>query len=290
MDCAQKINTIRGGEFVILDIIFFAFIAVFAVLGFIFGFFRTLTSFFGWAISLLLSYLLAKAIANAILLEPIAKFLVGDGLYDTIYGIMPQGLKEISMNSIRAAIGDNQSMEQIRKLIESQSKGIMVFAASLIQDAVTKEIYLSSVLANVGQVYALELTYHVYVILIGVIFFIVLRIIIMGVSLIFKFRLRRGTKLWERVAGIALGAVRGFVYACFLLVVASYVSGILPMVKDQTDESKVSVPVTTWISEATGKMLSGDLETNEHYMLMIDALEQHIAADSQPASYELSFD
>ena len=262
----------------ILDIIFFAFLAVFAVLGFLCGFFKTLVSFFGWFISILLSYLLAKAVANSFLSGSTAQWLVGDGsIFDKVYNILPGGLKEISMDSIREAINSGATKEQIAAMIKSESQGLMVFVTSLLQDAVCREMYLNSAIQNVGQVIALELTYHIYVIIVGVIFFIVLRIVVMGISLIFKDKIG-GSEIRNlgRVTGLVIGAIRGFAYACIVLMVASYASGMSTKIKNQVDASKVSVPVTTWTSSVTGKMLSGDLEDNEHYRLMINVLEHRI--------------
>lgn len=82
--------------------------------------------------------------------------------------------------------------------------------------------------------------------------------------------------MWERLAGIGLGVVRGFAYACILLMVVSYIAGMSQPVKDQLDASAVGKPVTAWVSESTGKMLSGDLESNDSYKLMITALGERV--------------
>lgn len=262
----------------ILDLLFFALIIGFAVIGFIRGFFKTVLSFFGWFISLLLAYLLAKAIANAFLSPNTANWLVGDGpLYDKVYNIVPDGLKNMSMESIRQAMQSGASDESIKEIIKSESSGLLYFASTLIQNAVCKDIYINSSIETVGQVLALELTYDIYVILVGVIFFVVLRIIVMGFSLIFRAKLSGSNKLWERLAGIGAGAIRGFAYACILFMLASYIAGIWPRMQEEVNVSKVSVPLTTWVSEVTGKMLSGNIEDNEKYTSnMIKALEDKI--------------
>ncbi len=278
MDRRKKINTNREVNFMILDIIFFVLIIAMAALGFIFGFFKSLISFLGWTISLLISYLLAKAIANAFLSIGTAQWLVGDGsIFDMVYGIIPEGLKKISLDAIRQAVESGADLNGIKESIRAQSEGLLFFLTPLIQEAVCKEMYLGSALSNVGQVLALELTYQLFVIMVGVILFIVLRVIVMGLSLIFKFKLKdRSLKMWERLAGIGLGVVRGFAYACILLMVVSYIAGMSQPVKDQLDASAVGKPVTAWVSESTGKMLSGDLESNDSYKLMITALGERV--------------
>lgn len=273
----------------VLDIIFVVFIVVFTVLGFICGLFKTFVSFFGWFISFVLSYLCAKALANAFLSASAAEALVSgsDSIFAKIYEILPDGLKGISMDSIRAALAADQSEAAIKESIASQADGLLKFASSIIQEAVCKPMYLGSAVQNVAQVLALELTYHLYVILVGVIFFVVLRIIVMGVSIIVKNRASEAKKgkekdvlkLPQRLGGLALGAIRGFAYGCVLLMLASYLSGIMSFVQQQVDESQLSVPITSWISETTGAMLSDNLEENENYLLIIDAFERQLAAE-----------
>lgn len=254
----------------ILDLIFFGVIALCAALGFIFGFFKTIISFLGWFICILFSFLLAKAIANAFLGAQTINRLVGEGsLFDLVYGVVPDKLKSISLEQIREGIAAG---ENVKELVRSQMDGFMVFASSIIEGAICKDMYLNSAIENAGQVLALELTYHIYVIMVGIIIFLLLRVIVMMLSFLFKFRLGRKVKLWERLAGIGAGIVRGFAYACIIVMVASYVGGMSDIVKEETDASKVSVPVSTWVNDLTGKMLSGDLETNEHYQDMIDSL------------------
>ncbi len=262
----------------ILDLLFVAIVVLFALIGFMSGFIRTVLSFFGWFISLLIAYLLAKAIANAFLSPETANWLIGDGsLYDKIYNIVPDGLKNMSMESIRTALNNGATDEMIKETISAEASGLLAFASTLIQTAVCKDIYLNSSIETVGQVLALELTYIIYVIVVGIIIFLTIRILVMGVSLIFRSRLStRDCRFWERILGVGAGAVRGFAYACILLMLASYIAGFWPKMNEEVSVSKVSAPVTTWVSEITGKMLSGDIEENDKYANMIKALEKKI--------------
>lgn len=261
----------------ILDILFFVFIVAFAILGFVRGLFKTLTSFFSWVVSLLLAYLLAKSIANELLTANMVQRLVGSkSLYASIYNLLPESLKSISLQEIVTKINSGYSQAEIKEYIRSQSSGIIAFASSLIENAVCKDMYLNSSLTDVGQVLALELTYHIYVVMVGIAIFLVLRIIIMGITLIFNSKFNnRDVRLWERFAGIAMGAIRGFTYACIVLMLFSYISGLSVKINDMVNESKVSVPVTTWVSDTTGEMLSGKLEDNEQYKLMIDTVAKN---------------
>ncbi|MBR2967804.1 MAG: CvpA family protein [Clostridia bacterium] len=272
----------------ILDIIFIVFIVVFAVLGFVFGLFKTFVSFFGWFISFVLAYLCAKALANAFLTAKTAEWLVGDGsFFDTIYAIIPESIKNISMDTIRDRVNASDSEELIKYFIAENSGGLLSFFSSIIQNAVCKDIYLNSALVDVGQVLALELTYHLYVIMVGVIFFLVLRVIVMGVTIIFKVKdskdgkEKQDVKLPLRFGGMALGAIRGLAYGCVVLVLMSYLSGVFTFLQGPVGNSKLSAPINTWISQTTGQKLSDDLEENESFLLVMSALEEKIATEEE---------
>lgn len=265
----------------ILDIVFFAVILLFLVLGVIFGFFKTLVSFLGWAVCIFIAYLLAKAVANALLTAGIADRLVGGAIYDGVYGLIPDKLKDVSLYEIRQMLRTGKTAEEVGEYIKSQSGGLLGFVSSIIQGAICKEMYLNSALQNAGQVLALELTYQIYVILVGVAIFVVLRILVMGVSIIFNSKLRgRKVKVWERFAGMGLGAVRGFAYACLLLMVFNFIAGFSSALKKQSESSKVSVPVTAWINDATSKVLSRDNEDNGRYLNLIEALENRLREEN----------
>lgn len=259
----------------ILDIIFFAFIIVFAIVGFARGFFKTLVSLCGWLLCLSVSYLLAKSIANAILSESTVHWLVGEGaIYDKIYGIMPDELKELSLSALKSC----ESEELRRQLVRENSSGIMVLFSRFLQNAVCKEMYLSSSLQNAAQVLALELTYNLYVILVGVALFIVLRIVIMGVSLIVnnKFGGIAG-KFAGKIGGCALGAIRGLMYASIVFTVLSLAAGFIPSVSKQLEASKVGAPATNWISSVTGNIISQKNEDNGKYALLLESLENRLS-------------
>lgn len=99
----------------------------------------------------------------------------------------------------------------------------------------------------------------------------------MGLSILLKGRFVHGPlKLLGRILGLALGLIRGFAYACLIFMVAGFASGISETINKQVTESQVSVPVTTWISEATSKMLSGGNENDEKYQILIDSLGERL--------------
>ncbi len=261
----------------ILDLIFFAILIIMTALGFVFGLFKTIVSFCGWIVCILISYLLAKAVANAMLTANMAEKIVNGKLFDAVYGVIPDGLKEVKMSEISEMLNQGQSEQQIFEYIRSQAGALIGFVFSVLKGAILKDMYLSSGIENAGQVLALELSYQIYVVLVGVAIFIVLRIIVMGVSIVFGGLLRgRELHLWERLGGLGMGLVRGFFCACILTMVFGFIAGFSSKLKEQSEASSVAVPATNWINETMSKALAKGNEESDRYKNLIDALEKKI--------------
>lgn len=268
----------------LLDIIFFAILAIMTALGFCFGLFKTIVSFFGWFVSILIAYLLAKAVANALLTPSMAEKIVNGKLFDAVYGLIPDGLKEIKMSQIAEMLRQGQSDKQIFDYVRGQAGGLIGIAFTLLQGSLTKEIYLNSGIDNAGQTLALKMTYQIYVVLVGIAIFVVLRIVVMGVSIIFNKTLRgRDIHLWERLGGLALGFVRGLFCAFILTMVFGFVAGFSGKLKDQIEASAVAVPASNWINETMSKALTKSNEESDRYQNLIEALERKIEKENQSA-------
>lgn len=261
----------------ILDLIFFAILVVMTALGFVFGLFKTIVSFCGWVVCILIAYLLAKAVANAMLSAGMAEKIVNGKLFEAVYGIIPNGLKEVKMSDIANMLSQGQSNQQIFEYVRSQAGSLMGFAFTILKGAIAKDMYLTSDIDNAGQVLALELSYQIYVVLVGVAIFLLLRVLVMGVSIYFGGKFRgREVRLWERLGGLGLGFVRGVFCACILTMVFGFVAGFSGKLKTQNDASKVAVPATNWINDAMSKALSKGNEESDRYQNLIDALEKKI--------------
>lgn len=256
-------------------------IVIMTALGFIRGLFKTVISFFGWFLCILIAYLLAKAVGNALLTPKMAQTIVNGKLFEAVFGMIPDGLKEVSMNEIRQMLADGATSEQVFEYVRSLSGTVIGFAFTVMRGAITKDIYLNSQIESAGQVLALELTYQIYIVLVGIAIFIVLRVIVMGVSVLFGGKLvGREIKLWERLGGLGLGAVRGFVCACILTMVLGFAAGFSSKLKEQTDVSNVAVPATDWINEKMSAALAKGNDGNERFQNLIDALEEKISNEN----------
>lgn len=261
----------------ILDIVFFVVIVLLTMLGFTRGLFNTIVSFFGWFVCIFIAYLIAKSVGNALLTSGMAEKIVNGKLFDSVYGLIPDGLKQVSLSEISNMLNKGSSAQEVFQYVRSQAGSLIGIAFTVLQSAITKDIYLNSHIANAAQVLALELTYQIYIVLVGIAIFVVLRVIIMGLTIFFggKFR-NRELKLWERLGGLGVGAVRGIFCACILTMVFGFVAGFSSTLKKQNDASKVAVPATNWINEKMSSALAKGNEGSDRYQNLIEALEKRI--------------
>jgi len=279
-----------------LDFAFIIIIAISTVLGFVFGFFKTLKSFLGWFVCSVFAFMCAQALADAFLSASMAaKIVSGGSIYDSVYGVLPDEIKSISMETIRQSIAAGESEAQIALKIANEAGGIAKLFTTVIQSAVSTPLYLNSTLQNVPQVLAVELTYHIYVVIVAIVFFIVLRIIIMGVAIMGEAKSRKDSReraekkkgrilknlLTDRLLGLAVGLVRGVAYGCILLMIISYCAGLGENIQKQVDESKISAAITAPLTEAFSERISTDIEENERYMGLVAALEERLASEAE---------
>lgn len=279
-----------------LDFAFIIIIVISALLGFVLGFFKTLKSFLGWFVCSIFAFLCAQALADAFLSGAMAAKIVSSGsIYDSVYGVLPDEIKSISMETIRQSIAAGESEAQIALKIAGEAGGIAKLFTTVIQSAVSTPLYLNSTLQNVAQVLAVELTYHIYVVIVAIVFFILLRIIIMGVAIMGEAKSRKAKKekeekkkgrilknlLTDRFLGLGVGLVRGFAYSCILLIVMSYCAGLGDNIQKQVDQSKISAAITAPLTETLSERLSNDLQENERYMGLVAALEERLSAEAQ---------
>ena len=84
----------------ILDLVLIGIVAISALIGLSKGFFKSLFSFFGWLISILMAFSLAELIANRLMGETVINILIGsDSIYEFIYGILPESIKNIKIET-----------------------------------------------------------------------------------------------------------------------------------------------------------------------------------------------
>ncbi|MBR2970832.1 MAG: hypothetical protein IKC48_03445 [Clostridia bacterium] len=279
-----------------LDIAFIVILIVSTLCGFLFGFFKTLKSFLGWFVCSAFALMCAQALADAFLSSAMAaKIVSSGGIYDSVYGVLPDEIKSISMETIRQSIAAGENEVQIALKIAGEAGGIAKLFTTVIQSAVSTPLYLNSTLQNVAQVLAVELTYHIYVVIVAIVFFILLRIIIMGVAIMGeaksrKYKRDRAEKkkgrilknlLTDRLFGLGVGLIRGVAYGCILLIVMSYCAGLGDNIQKQVDESKISAAITAPLTETLSERLSNDLQENERYMGLVAALEERLSAEAE---------
>lgn len=260
------------------DIVIVALIAVFALTGFMRGFFKTAVSLFSWFVCILLAVFLARLVSDALL--GIADPLIYNGdnfsFYKVIYNFLPESIKSVSMSEVRATVllGGDSAKESVIQLIKSEGGTIVGLGANHIADTLMKPVFLESSLANVGQVIAVELAYGTYVVAVGITLFIVLRIIVVAVSIVVRFSGDQEVNIVNRITGAALGAVRGFLYTVvlFALLSSSMVAGLsfLTPVRNQVEQSKLAGPMGKFAADSIGKINNNNRQAEGIYQNIID--------------------
>ena len=224
---------------------------------------------------------MAKTIANALLTENVVDWLIKDGsVYDRIYNIgLMDNLKKLDMESIRSAVASGSTDEQVKAMLLEKADGIMKLFVGLIQTAVCKDVYLSSSLENVGQVFAIEITYNAFVITVGVVFFIVLRILIGVLTALANKKKPENISVLSRVGGLALGLVKGAVYACLSMVLVIYIAAV-PMESLQSFSDKLNEQLTQSVidDKVLNFVLSrgDDGEEDKRYMAYVEKAQKSI--------------
>lgn len=272
----------------IIDIVFIAIIAIGGIVGVAKGFFKTLLSFFGWFLTLVITFVLAKVIANALLTENVVEWLMKDGsVYDRIYNVgLMEKLRNYSMDNIRAAMALGATPEQIKQSLVEESEGIMKLFAGLIQSVVCKEVYVTGTLQNVAQVFAIEITYNAFVLVVGIVFFIVLRILIGILTAIVNKKKPEDISILSRVGGLALGLVKGGIYACLAMVLVIYLAAVpmnsLQKVSDVLNEQLTQSQIDDKVNEMSDKIFNivlsrgDDGKEDERYMAYVEKAQKCI--------------
>lgn len=251
----------------IVDVIIILLVLATAVFGFFKGFIKSLVSLLGFVVSLALAILLARVVANALLgIDAIGNLVAGEkSLFSWLQGIMPDGLKDITTEQMAAA-------PNIDDLI-SQSSGVsswfMKIFYPLVGSGLKSTAYLAA-MENAQQIMAMELAYSIYVLIVGILLFVVIRIVAAVVSLIFK-RFTTGKKsIGGRILGGILGAGKGFLYSMIILLVISIAANISFMqpVSQEVNDGKIASALTSATLKVTAPLLKGDENDKRHERLL----------------------
>ncbi len=234
----------------IADIVIIAIVALFALIGLAKGFFKTLISFFGWFISILIAALTARVVAEALLdITAVGNFVAGGGegfsLFKLFKGILPPALSELpataTADEITAALGTGVVGSILKPFI-----GLLTSttnAANSVSDGI-----------------ALSLAGGVFEIVVGIGMFIVCRILMTLFTMFAKSLINPDKKkgFLGRIGGFVFGAVRGALYCAILLVVIGFLTPFQFMqpVTSEIDKGVIAKPIAQQVYTLSGRITS----------------------------------
>jgi len=215
------------------DLILILFIILFVVLGIRAGFKKSLISFIGFAVSLIITILLAAVATRALLtLDGFSSLVAGrDGsFFAFFYRHLLNSLDYISIEYLRAAYnyGGADAVDYVFLGGGFDPTSIfMLVVYPLVRSAAVSPVMLNSTMGTARELFALELSYGLAVFLVGVAMFIVLRIIVACISIVLRKKSanRAALKAAARLGGGLIGLARGALYAGIILMVLSLMAG-----------------------------------------------------------------
>ncbi|MCL2556752.1 MAG: hypothetical protein FWE03_07055 [Firmicutes bacterium] len=220
-------------QFNLADIILFILIAVFMFLGLRAGFKKSLVSFVCLAVSLLLSVLLAPVATRALMgIDSIANLIAGpnNSIFTFFYNHLWAGLDQISIEYLNQVYSYGGATAVDAVFMDggfNLSSVFMMIVYPLVRSAAVSPIMLNSTMDTARHLFALELAYGASVFIVGILLFLILRIIAACLNIAFKFSGKKGAKKnpVSRLVGGAIGLLRGAVYAGLILIVLSLLAG-----------------------------------------------------------------
>ncbi|MCL2675639.1 MAG: CvpA family protein [Firmicutes bacterium] len=257
----------------IVDIVIIVLVLATAVFGFFKGFIKSLVSLLGFVVSLTLAILLSKVVANALLgIDGIGNVVAGGdkSLYTWLNNMLPEALKNISTADLGAAAADPDALVAESGIKEQLPWWLTIFYP-LVNSSLTNPTYLNAaVIDNARQIIALELSYSIYVLIVGIALFVVIRILAAIISIVFK-RYMDKKSVPGRLLGGVLGAGKGVIYSMIILLVISLMSnfGFMGMISEKVSESKVASALTSATHKITAPLLKGD-KSDKRYERLIE--------------------
>lgn len=235
----------------IIDIVIIAIVALAAIIGIWKGFFKTLISFFGWLVSIVIAIFLAKVVAEALLdVEFIKNVVLGpsNSLFTAFKGMLPSALQSLPIDATSEQIGEALGNPFLMILLSQPIK--------LLSSAI-----MTSSTATVADGLALLIANSIYVILVGIAIFIAIRILMMLFTLFANSMTKNKTiSALNRFFGFLLGAVKGAAFVVVGFVIISYfiTSSALSGFRNELDKSLIGKPVAEQVFKYTDLYLNGD--------------------------------
>lgn len=188
----------------IIDLVLVFIIVISAIIGLIRGFFKSVLSFFGTIVSLIISILLARQVAGLLIgLGPVDWLFGGEGV---ISKAIEGGLTNLSPVFGTAFSAQNNTAELTAALTAA---GIPSFLSPILAGVVSQFNFTAESL-TLGQILAPMITNVIYLIAVVLVLFALLKIVLAILNKIFKFLTKnRAISGLNRLFGFIIGALKG---------------------------------------------------------------------------------
>ena len=243
-----------------VDIALLAILALFAILGFVYGFAKSAGKLFGWIMSLLIVLIITDLVVNALLgSDKISQFVLGTqnpekfSLFKVIYKRIPEGISKISMLELKSVYALSGS-EGIKSLIEENGGMVLSMLAPIIASFIINPIYLASNVATVGEVLAIQFSLIAFAYIVGAFLFLIVRIVMAIVARVIRKTGGEKIDIVSRLGGLAMGLLRGIMYCALALMMLRGIVGLeikqLAVIEEQIATSAISDNALKNVDEA----------------------------------------
>lgn len=237
-----------------IDIAIIALIVLSALLGLWKGGFKTMIGMFGGLVALVLAMLLAKHVAIACIDGFAKNWVLGaEGSIRSFVGnLLPDAVKELAAGASEVDVTTALGSGIFGFLFKPLAKTYSALVAE--HPAITPYDCISCVAA-----------FQIFTVIVAVALFIIARLLMCLFTMFAKSFAKDGKPNGlSRALGALLGAVRGLVYACVLLLIASFFTGLSFMsgYNEQMDKSVLAKPLTQFSATLPAKSFNDEKVLN----------------------------
>jgi len=207
-----------------VDIIILVILALYGIIGYNYGFGKSLVKIFGWILSILVVILITDLVANALLSsDKIKDFVLGpnDSINSFIIKKIPKDLRNINMADLKEKL-TLYGMDGVKEMVKEAGGPIISVLASVIISYIVNPIYLASNIQTLGEIISIELSLLVFEIILGAVLFIIVKIVMAIIARVIGNIGMEDKNILSRVGGALVGIFRGIMYVTILLFFFSF--------------------------------------------------------------------
>lgn len=253
----------------LFDLGFLILIVIFVAIGILRGFIKSLASLIGWFVAFVLSIVLARVFASWMTNWGFIRnlfFRSGDGFsfYSSIYGAMPEELKQIGRSQIvEMTAGVENPAEVIISMISERSF-LLGLLASLFKGSLILPLTDAAVLAypfeNLAQGFSILISGSILVVFTGIFIFLLLR----TGTFVLQFLVKDVgfPKIIDKPLGALVGLARAVGYTVVILMAFGFMLNFsfmnnvrTELYGDEEHRPAVILPLAEWTFDITDKLM-----------------------------------